>query len=156
MDPLKPLTTPVAEVRHQASHFVDQYGETWVVIDGIETKVANIKQAQVLLTQQDKMRLDIRARLDEMGIRDMTEKTTGNPETDYVDPETGEVEGVELLPPSMAGGLLIPGLDMAALREGRLEGEQAYVAPIIPASIPKKEGRLLRLWHALTGSKRSR
>lgn len=112
MDPLKPLYTPVAEVRHQASHFVDEYGDTWVVIDGIETKVANVAQAKILLAQQDKTRLDIRARLDEMGIRDMTERVTGNSETDYVDPETGEVEGVELLPPSIAAGLLIPGINI--------------------------------------------
>jgi hypothetical protein len=74
VDPVKQIINPVAEIRQHASRFVDEYGESWIMIDGVETKVPNIKRAKALLRQQDVVREKIRAALDETGVRDRTEQ----------------------------------------------------------------------------------
>lgn len=94
MDPLRQITTPVAEVRVHAHAERDEYNEQWVVIDGIETKVPSIAAAQALCAKQDAVRVAIRAALDETGIRDKTVK-----ETIIIDGESVEVE---LVPPALS------------------------------------------------------
>jgi len=96
VDPIKQITTPVAEVRRHASHFVDEYGESWVVLDGVETKVPSVKQAKSLLRQQDVVREKIRAALDESGVRDRTEQVE-------ITLDDGTKTFVELLAPGDAG-----------------------------------------------------
>lgn len=68
-DPFSPIPE-VRKMNHR--HVVDEYNEQWVMIDGIETKVANLEAAKKLLTRQDSVRVQIRADLDELGIRDQT------------------------------------------------------------------------------------
>jgi len=89
-DPLFPI--PI--VRQHAVRHIDEFGETWVTIDGIETKVPSIAAAKVLLAKQDGVRVAIRAALDETGIRDKTIT-----EEIMVD---GEKVTVELVPPALA------------------------------------------------------
>ena len=96
MDPVKSLTTPVAEVRAQAPVQVDEYGESWVVIDGVETKVPNLKAARELLDQQDATRKKIRADLDATGVRDRTEQVE-------ITLDDGTKTTVELLPMGDSG-----------------------------------------------------
>jgi len=69
MDPIKQLISPVAEVRKHVEQWVDEYGDTWAIVDGIETKVAYTNPV-ALLKRQDGVRVEIRAALDETGIRD--------------------------------------------------------------------------------------
>ena len=95
MDPLKPIVDPTAEVRIDRNIKYDNYGEAWVVIDGIETKVPSIAAAKELLARQDATRMQIRADLDATGIRDKTVK-----ETIMIDGE--EVE-VEMVPMGLSG-----------------------------------------------------
>lgn len=122
MDPVKQITTPVAEVRRHASHFVDEYGESWVIIDGVETKVPNVKQAKSLLKQQDVVREKIRAALDETGVRDRTEQVE-------ITLDDGTKTTVELLAPGDAGAnvLQIGGFPDAAglIQNATRAGEQA-------------------------------
>lgn len=94
MDPTRQLQTPIAEVR--APYHVDEYGEAWVVIDGIETKCPSIAAARKLCAAQDATRVQIRADLDALGIRDRTEKVE-------ITLEDGTKDIVELLAPGDAG-----------------------------------------------------
>lgn len=80
MDPLRQITSPVAEVRVHAQSEHDEYNETWMMIDGVETKVPSIAAAQALCAKQDGIRVAIRAALDETGIR---EKSVFNEELGY-------------------------------------------------------------------------
>lgn len=96
MDPIRQITSPVAEVQVQAQREIDEYGEEWVVIDGIETKVPRIKAAQHLLTVQDDQRAAIRRDLDALGVRDRTEKVE-------ITLDDGTVTEVDLLPPGNSG-----------------------------------------------------
>ena len=90
----------------QAPVRIDEYGEAWVVIDGIETKVPSIKQARATLARQDAVRLKIRADLDALGIRDKTEKVE-------ITLEDGSKDTVELLPPGAANVLQIGNFETA-------------------------------------------
>lgn len=96
MDPVKQIVNPTAEVRQHASRFIDEYGEQWMMIDGVETKVPKIKQARALLAKQDAVRVEIRKELDERGIRDRTEQVE-------ITLEDGSKTTVELLPPGDLG-----------------------------------------------------
>lgn len=69
MDPTRQLQTPIAEVRATAPVHVDSYGETWIMLDGVETKVPNVRAARALLKHQDKVREQIRADMDALGLR---------------------------------------------------------------------------------------
>lgn len=69
MDPVKQIVTPIAEIRKVASRRIDEFGEEWVVIDGIETKVPSVAAAKALCARQDAIRVKIRADLDEKGLR---------------------------------------------------------------------------------------
>lgn len=88
---------PIPEVRKMNHlHIVDNYGERWVVIDGVDTKVANLAAAKALLTKQDAVRVQIRADLDAQGIRDKTVQQE-------ITLEDGTKTTVEMLPPGDAG-----------------------------------------------------
>lgn len=84
MDPLNPI--PI--VRRHQSQWIDSFGDTWEVIDGIETKVA-YKNPVALMKRQDGIRRQIRAGLDELGLRD----NLG--EMEVTNPMTGEKTFVE-------------------------------------------------------------
>jgi hypothetical protein len=73
---------------------IDEYGEHWVTIDGIETKAPSIKAARELLVRQDALRVQIRADLDALGVRDTTERIE-------ITLEDGTKTEVDLIP---AGG----------------------------------------------------
>jgi len=100
MDPVKQIVNPVTEVRRHASRFIDEFGEEWVVIDGIETKIPSIAAAQVLLVKQDAVREEIRAYLDAHGIRDRTEKVK-------VTLDDGTETEIDMLPPGDAGANIL-------------------------------------------------
>jgi len=71
MDPVRQLTTPIAEVRAAApQHWIDEYGEAWIMLDGIETKCPSIEAANRLCAHQDAVRVQIRADLDAVGARE--------------------------------------------------------------------------------------
>lgn len=103
MDPIRQLTTPIAEVRAAAPIHIDEYGEAWAVIDGIETKIPRIAAAKALLAKQDRVRMQIRADLDATGIRECTEQVQltieGKPQFD----SDGEPIMVEMLPAGDGG-----------------------------------------------------
>lgn len=107
MDPTRQLTTPIAEVRAQAPAYVDSFGETWVMIDGIETKVPSLKAARALLAAQDATRVQIRADMDALGLRDLDQQeqlvVDGVPQVDA----DGEPITVGLLPPGDANYMQI-------------------------------------------------
>ena len=98
MDPIKQLASPVAEVRKHVEQWVDEYGDTWAIVDGIETKVA-YSNPVALIKRQDGVRVEIRKGLDELGIRDRTVK-----ETITVD---GQQVEVEMLPPGDGGANIL-------------------------------------------------
>lgn len=162
MDPTKPLHAPAAEISYLEQH-TDQYGETWSVIDGIETKVPTAAPskrhslipaaAQSLLDYQDAKRAAYRAMLDAEGVRDQTERVVM---------EDGTTR--DLLPGSVAAKWLFTPEQLAAiedayrmppLRPGRVipvEGDPSQTLPFVPT--PEKKptlGARLRVWfHRLT------
>jgi hypothetical protein len=106
MDPIKPLSEPTTEIRTHANH-VDSCGETWIVLDGIETKVPSIKAARILLAKQDALRIDIRAELDKTGIRDQTVQESLVIDGVVQKDDEGNPVTVEMLPPGAANVLQI-------------------------------------------------
>lgn len=134
MDPIKGLTEP-AGVHAVSQRSFDAYGEEWVVIDGIETKVPRLKQARALLERQDKVREEIRAELDALGLRETVETEM------MID---GELVTVQLLPKGDTGANALqigkfpdaPGLfkaaeDADAKRERDLQ--DAHIAAVLEA-----------------------
>lgn len=140
MDPIRQLTSPVAEVRMHAQTERDEYNEQWVMIDGIETKVPSIAAAKVLLAKQDAVRVEIRAALDETGIR---EKTV----LEEITLEDGTKATVELIPPALADVFQID-----------LERKHvpAYVAPPLPPPPPSRWSRVKRAAKRLFRRKKGR
>jgi hypothetical protein len=84
--------SPVPEIRKhnvQDQMFTDAYGDTWQVIDGIETKVRYADPVG-LLKRTDAARKQCRADLDALGLRET------------VPTELSDGTVVEMLPPSLA------------------------------------------------------
>lgn len=100
MDPIRPLVTPIAEVRAQAPVQVDSYGESWQVIDGVDTKIPNLQKAKAILAHQDAERVKIRAAMDEHGLRDDNEIVK-------MVTEDGIEYEAELVPPMKTGYMTI-------------------------------------------------
>jgi hypothetical protein len=135
MDPTRPLQTPVAEVRAQAPVHVDGFGEAWVVIDGIETKVPNIKAARALLAQQDALRVKIRADLDERGIR-FNPDGTDREEQVEITLEDGTKTTVGLLKPGDANYLqmeLFPDLPGLIQNADAAQAKEDYAGAVAAA-----------------------
>ena len=92
-DPLFPI--PV--IRNHVEQWVDDSGDTWAIVDGVETKIAYANPV-ALMKRQDGVRVEIRKALDETGIR---EKTVFQ----EITLEDGTKAVVELLPPGDANVL---------------------------------------------------
>jgi hypothetical protein len=100
MDPVRQMATPIAEVRAQAPASVDEFGEQWIMLDGVETKVPDIKMARKLLAQQDAVRIQIREDLDALGVRDRTELVE-------ITLDDGTKTTIEMLPPGDHGANIL-------------------------------------------------
>ena len=118
--------------------FVDEYGDTWVTIDGIETKVGSIKQARKQLQYFDDMRKDIREKLDAEGIRDMVVE-----ETITVD---GVATTISVLPPDIAKQVHY--IDEF---EGTPAHPQKYAPYVPPPAPPKRKQWFERVIDRLRG-----
>ena len=73
MDPF----APVPEVRkaNRRDIVIDEFGEEWMMIDGVETKLPSIKKAIAQMKLCDETRVKIRADLDAAGLRDNVVET---------------------------------------------------------------------------------
>lgn len=80
----------VPEVRKAKDIKFDEYGEGWIMLDGIETKVPSIVAAKELLARQDATRVQIRADLDAQGLREGPDGTFDD-EGNWIAPPPGSV-----------------------------------------------------------------
>jgi hypothetical protein len=145
LDPIRPLSEPIAEVRRQAPVHVDEYGESWMMIDGVETKVTSRKIAEAQLVKQDKVRVEIRTELDRLGLRDNMEEIQcvidGVPQVDG----DGEPVMISLVQPARAQYMQIEewpfddprGYDKAELRNREVAEMQARMDAAKAAKLPK-------------------